>query len=89
MSGKEIIDKSRYFLNLQKAIKERAKFLEDYPELVAFQKEIDKEMEKAGNGENRMALLKRMLDAKTREMKEELLKLQKVAKGADIVGHWQ
>lgn len=83
-SDNNIIDKSEYFAKIQEAVKARDEFLEDHPELLDFQKEIEKEMRKAGSWENRAAILKSMMDKKILELKQKLLKLQEIANNAGI-----
>lgn len=78
-----IIDKSEYFSKIQEAVKARNEFLEEHPELKRFQKEIEKEMSKAGSWENRWAILKSMMDAKMQKLNNNLKELQKIENNAE------
>lgn len=59
----------------KEARKERDILLREHPELIEFQREIDRCLEKAGNSENRMAVLAVMIEAKLKELQDELLHL--------------
>ncbi len=58
---------------LQAAIDKRDAFLKEHPELAEYQKEIRSRLLKAGNIENRIEVLKFMLE-------ERVLALEKIAK---------
>jgi hypothetical protein len=60
---------------LADALAERALFLENYPKYQAFQKEINKMLDKAGNPENRMAVLAVLMEAKLLELHQQLKQL--------------
>ena len=74
----DLIDKSEYFTNLKKAVEARNAFLEEHPELKPFQKIIEKELKKAGSIENKMAVLKMMMDDKLSHQKTLLLRLKEL-----------
>ena len=54
------------------ARKERDRLLKERPDLKEFQKKIDRCLDNAGNSENRMAVLGIMIEAKLRELQDEL-----------------
>jgi len=54
------------------ARKERDRLLKEHPDLKEFQKKIDRCLDNAGNSENRMAVLGIMIEAKLRELQDEL-----------------
>ncbi len=62
----------------KKARKERDRLLEEYPDLREYQKEIDRCLDNAGGAENRMAVLAVMIEAKLRELQDELSHLSVV-----------
>ena len=57
---------------LQRALDERARFLEKYPQYRGFQQEIDRMLEKAGSIENRMSVIALLMEAKLVEMHSQL-----------------
>ena len=59
------------FEKLEKAIKERDRFLERNPHMKRYQREIDHRMKGAGSFENRMAILSMMMNAKLMELHEQ------------------
>lgn len=63
---------------LAEALAERAEFLEKYPELQAFQDEIDAMLDKAGSPENRMQVLAMLMEAKLIELNGELRDLNRI-----------
>ena len=63
-----------------KAAKEaRRRLLEERPELKAYQEEIDRLLNQAGNAENRLAVLSFMVESKLRELQEQIQKIQHLA----------
>jgi dsDNA-specific endonuclease/ATPase MutS2 len=54
------------------ARKERDRLLKEYPDLREYQKEIDRCLDNAGSAENRMAVLAVMIEAKLKELQDEL-----------------
>lgn len=54
------------------ARQERDRLLKERPELKEFQKEIDRCLDNAGSSENRMAVLGLMIEAKLKELRDEL-----------------
>ena len=54
------------------ARQERNRLLEEHPELKEFQKKIDRCLDNAGSSENRMAVLGIMIEAKLKELQDEL-----------------
>jgi hypothetical protein len=56
----------------KEARKERDRLLEEYPDLREYQKEIDRRLDNAGSAENRMAVLAVMIEAKLKELQDEL-----------------
>lgn len=65
---------------LARALGERDSFLENHPELMGLQEEIDRLMERAGAPENRMAVLQIMMGAKLQELQQQMLKLVDILK---------
>jgi hypothetical protein len=66
---------------LTDALAERALFLESHPEYNAFQKQIDRMLDKAGSPENRMAVLSVLMESKLVELQEELRQLNSILIG--------
>ena len=56
----------------QKARQELDHLLNEHPDLKAFQKKIDRCLDNAGSSENRMAVLGIMMEAKLKELRDEL-----------------
>jgi hypothetical protein len=56
----------------QTARQDRDLLLEEHPELKEFQKKIDRCLDNAGSSENRMAVLGIMIEAKLKELRDEL-----------------
>jgi dsDNA-specific endonuclease/ATPase MutS2 len=66
LSTRELIEMGK------EAQKERNRLLEEYPDLREYQKEIDRCLDNAGSVENRMAVLAVMIEAKLKELQDEL-----------------
>ncbi len=62
----------------KEARKERDRLIEEYPDLREYQKEIDRCLDNAGSAENRMAVLAVMIEAKLKELQDELSHLSVV-----------
>lgn len=78
---KSSILSTRELLEMGKeARKERDRLLKEYPELREYQKEIDRCLDNAGGTENRMAVLAVMIEAKLKELQDELTHLSVVLK---------
>ena len=56
----------------QTARQDRDLLLEEHPELKEFQKKIERCLDNAGSSENRMAVLGIMIEAKLKELRDEL-----------------
>jgi hypothetical protein len=56
----------------QTARQDRDRLLEEHPELKEFQKKIDRCLDNAGSSENRMVVLGIMIEAKLKELRDEL-----------------
>jgi dsDNA-specific endonuclease/ATPase MutS2 len=54
------------------ARQDRDRLLEEHPELKEFQKKIERCLDNAGSSENRMAVLGIMIEAKLKELRDEL-----------------
>ena len=54
------------------ARKDRDRLLKDHPDLKEFQQKIDRCLDNAGSSENRMAVLGIMIEAKLKELQDEL-----------------
>jgi hypothetical protein len=63
---------------LTDALAERDLFLKNNPKYKAFQKEISMMLDKAGNPENRMAVLAMLMEAKLLELHKELRHLNAI-----------
>ncbi len=63
---------------LIRALYERDRFLEMYPQYMDFQREIDYLMNKAGNTENRMTVLAMLMEEKMGQLNEQFQKLSTV-----------
>jgi hypothetical protein len=59
----------------QTARQARDLLLKEHPELKEFQKKIDRCLDNAGSSENRMAVLGIMIEAKLKELRDELAHL--------------
>jgi hypothetical protein len=57
------------------ARQERDRLLNEYPHLREFQENIDRCLDNAGSSENRMAVLGIMMEAKLKELRDELSQL--------------
>ena len=67
---------------LQKALAEREWFLAQHPHLRTYQAEIDRILDKSGNGEGRLAVLGTLMQAKLLEMQKELYRLTEILQQA-------
>jgi hypothetical protein len=67
---------------LQRAMEERARFLDAYPQYKAFQQEIDGMLDKAGSIENRMSVIAMLMEAKLVEMHSQLKILNHILRKA-------
>ena len=56
----------------KKARQELDHLLNEHPDLKAFQEKIDRCLDNAGSSENRMAVLGIMMEAKLKELRDEL-----------------
>ena len=63
---------------LQRALEERAQFLDTYPQYRNFQKEIDRMLDKAGNTENRMNVIALLIESKLVELYTQLKNLNTI-----------
>lgn len=63
---------------LQKALAEREAFLRRHPRHRAYQAEIDRILDKSGNINGRLASLSLLMQGKLLEMKNELMKLNRL-----------
>jgi len=69
------------------ARKERDRLLKEYPDLREFQKKIDRCLDNAGSSENRMAVLAIMIEAKLKELQDELSHLSLLMRQFKIPNH--
>ena len=72
-----MIDLRERFENIQKAIEARNRFLTEHPNLMPFQKEIERRLRCAGSAENRMTLLQSMMQEKLFELSQTCLEAKK------------
>ncbi len=63
---------------LQKALKERERFLVQHPRLREYQAEIDRLLDNSGNTQGRMAVLGTLMQGKLLELQKELCSLTHV-----------
>lgn len=66
------------------ARQERDRLLAEHPELKEFQKKIDRYLDNAGSSENRMAVLGIMIEAKLKELRDELSHLSLLMRQSKI-----
>lgn len=71
--GKAMIDATKRFEKIRKAVKERDCFLAAHPELMSVQKEIQRRLRCAGGMENRMTILRSMMEEKLIELSQTCL----------------
>ena len=69
------------------AREERDRLLDEYPDLREFQKQIDRCLDNAGSSENRMVVLGIMIEAKLKELREELAHLSSLMRQFRISNH--
>jgi dsDNA-specific endonuclease/ATPase MutS2 len=69
------------------AREERDRLLNEYPDLREFQKRIDRCLDNAGSSENRMAVLGIMIEAKLKDLREELAHLSSLMQQFKITNH--
>lgn len=69
---------------LVQALAERAEFLNQHPKYREYQQEIDQLLDKAGNMENRMAILAMLMEGKLIELHQQLQKLNGVLTNAGL-----
>ena len=69
------------------ARQERDRLLEEYPELNELQEKIDRCLDNAGSSENRMAVLGIMIEAKLKELQDELSHLSFLMRAFKIPNH--
>ncbi|MBU0768214.1 MAG: hypothetical protein KJ687_03870 [Proteobacteria bacterium] len=69
------------------ARQERDRLLNEYPDLKEFQKKIDRCLDNAGSSENRMAVLGIMIEAKLKELQDELSHLSFLMRQFKIPNH--
>jgi hypothetical protein len=63
---------------LTKAIRKRDMFLENRPELRAYQEEIDRILDSAGDSESRMTVLGMLMEGKLRELRKSFSQLNQL-----------
>ena len=68
-----MIDATETFEKIQKAVKARDCFLAAHPELMSFQKEIQRRLTCVGGIENRMSILRSMMEEKLIELSQTCL----------------
>jgi hypothetical protein len=69
------------------ARQERDRLLEEHPELNELQEKIDRCLDNAGSSENRMAVLGIMIEAKLKELQDELSHLSFLMRAFKIPNH--
>ncbi len=63
---------------LEAALEQRDRFLDTHPQYASFQREIDGMLDKAGNTENRIAVLALLIEAKLIELQSQLKQLNRI-----------
>ncbi|NNG02013.1 MAG: DUF3135 domain-containing protein [Desulfobacteraceae bacterium] len=63
---------------LSRAVAQRDRFLQQNPDLLCYQEEIDRVLNKAGGPQQRMAVLGFMMEAKLDELRRQLEKLTEI-----------
>ncbi len=81
LSRQELIDMGKT------ARQERDRLLNEHPELKEFQKKIDRCLDNAGSSENRMAVLGIMIEAKLKDLRDELSHLSFLMRQSKIPIH--
>jgi len=76
-----MIDLSERFEKTQKAVEARNRFLAEHPEVMPFQKEIERRISCTGSIENRMTVLKSMMHEKLFELTQTCLEAKKSWEG--------
>ena len=71
-----MIDATERFEKIQKAVEARDLFLAEHPELMPFQKKIERRLRCAGGIENRMTLLRSMMDEKLFKLSQTCLEVK-------------
>jgi len=69
------------------ARKERDRLLKEHPNLREFQNHIDRCLDNAGSSENRMAVLAILIEAKLKELQDELSHLSSLMRQFKISNH--
>ncbi len=69
------------------ARQERDRLLNEHPDLKEFQKKIDRCLDNAGSSENRMAVLGIMIEAKLKDLQDELSHLSFLMRQFKIPNH--
>ncbi len=81
--NESLVDTRERFEKIRKAVGDRDRFLEEHPELKPLQEEIEKRLRSAGSIENRIAILRNMMDEKLFELRQALLKAKKLWQGSN------
>jgi len=72
-----MIDATERFEKIQEAVKARDRFLAEHPELIPFQKVIERRLRGAGSIENRMTILGSMMEEKLLQLSKTCLEARK------------
>ncbi len=78
-----LVDTRERFEKIRKAVEDRDCFLEEHPELKPLQEEIEKCLRGAGSIENRIAILRNMMDEKLFELRQACLKAKELWQGSN------
>jgi dsDNA-specific endonuclease/ATPase MutS2 len=81
LSRQELIEMGK------KARQQRDRLLNEHPDLKEFQKKIDRCLDNAGSSENRMAVLAIMIEAKLKDLRDELSHLSILMRQFKIPTH--
>lgn len=77
-----MVDLSERSEKIQKVRQARDRFLAQHPELAPFQKEIARRLSCAGSTENRITVLRSMMDEKLFELSQACLEAKKVGRAS-------
>jgi uncharacterized protein Yka (UPF0111/DUF47 family) len=77
-----LVDQRERFEKIRKAVEDLDRFLEEHPELKPLQEEIEKRLRGAGSIENRIDILRSMIDEKLFDLRQACLKAKKLWEGS-------
>ena len=78
---KSEVETTERFEEIRKAVEERDRYLKEHPDLIPFQEEIEKRLKSAGSIENRITILKCMMNERLFGLQLAFEQLKKYVKG--------